>query len=271
MMSKRRLLSSLPCMPPPRRFRCSAALLANEQYAHYARFALQPIPDAAVDAAFRQALNQLSGKLLVGVINSIGVRKDIQAVEALTAKLGDQDLEVVAAAAAALGAIADPPAATALKAALQQATDANGQAVARGCLLCAENLNEAGSRDEAIAMYDLVWAAKAPKSEQMAGLRGAILARQGDGIELVIEQLKGSDAAAADIALRAAREIAGPEVRAALRTSCGSLSPHNGRSYCWYWVNWATKIHSRSPLPRRLMELPKSSLPPWPHWPRSEM
>ncbi len=64
-----------------------APLLSDEKLAHYARFALEANPDPAVDELFRQSLDQLSGNLLIGVINSIGVRKDAQAIAALTARL----------------------------------------------------------------------------------------------------------------------------------------------------------------------------------------
>src|SRR5689334_14093880 len=51
-----------------------AALLANEQMNHMARYALETIPDPSVDEALRAALGQLQGRPLVGVIGSIGVR-----------------------------------------------------------------------------------------------------------------------------------------------------------------------------------------------------
>ena len=57
-------------------------------------------------------------RLLVGVINSIGVRRDAEAVESLAARLKDRDAEVASAAAVALGRIGNAAAATALEAAL---------------------------------------------------------------------------------------------------------------------------------------------------------
>ncbi len=85
-----------------------AALLSDPKLAHYARFGLEPIPDPAVDQAFREALGKLKGKLLVGVINSIAVRKDPGAVDALGKLLHDDDPEVAQAAWAALGRIRSP-------------------------------------------------------------------------------------------------------------------------------------------------------------------
>ena len=58
-----------------------AALLADPQVAHYARFGLEPIPDPSVDAALRDALKKLKGKLQTGVIQSISNRRDAKAVK----------------------------------------------------------------------------------------------------------------------------------------------------------------------------------------------
>src|SRR5512138_1610120 len=51
-----------------------APLLADEQLGHMARYALETIPDPSVDAALREALGKVKGRLLAGVIGSIGVR-----------------------------------------------------------------------------------------------------------------------------------------------------------------------------------------------------
>ena len=60
-----------------------AGLLSDQELAHYARFGLEPLPDPSVDAALRTALGDLDGGLLVGVINTIGMRQDEEAVDAL--------------------------------------------------------------------------------------------------------------------------------------------------------------------------------------------
>jgi hypothetical protein len=53
-----------------------APLLSDEKLAHYARFALEANSAPAVDELLRKSLDQLHGNLLIGVINSLGVRKD---------------------------------------------------------------------------------------------------------------------------------------------------------------------------------------------------
>ena len=69
---------SAPPMPVP----VLAGLLADEQLSHYARFGLESNPSPDVDEALRQGAGQTGWTRLVGVINSIGVRRDKQAVDA---------------------------------------------------------------------------------------------------------------------------------------------------------------------------------------------
>lgn len=82
-----------------------AALLSDEKLSHYARTGLEPIPDPSVDEALRAALPKLKGKLLAGAINSIGLRRDTKAIEALARLMYDGDAEVARAASAALARI----------------------------------------------------------------------------------------------------------------------------------------------------------------------
>ena len=84
-----------------------AELLDNEQLASWARIPLEAIPDTACDAALRDAAGRLSGKLLVGVVNSLGVRRDAAAVDMLAKLVLDpqQDAAVAGSAAIALGKI----------------------------------------------------------------------------------------------------------------------------------------------------------------------
>lgn len=85
-----------------------AALLTDPQLSHYARYALEPMPDPAAAEALRAALGKVKGRLLVGVINSLGQRRDAQSVEALGKLLDDPDREVAEAASAALARIRPP-------------------------------------------------------------------------------------------------------------------------------------------------------------------
>lgn len=85
-----------------------AALLGDEHLSVYARTALEQIPGEAAADALVAALPRLHGARLVGVINSLGVRRDARAVDALSKLVGSTDVAVSQAASAALARIRPP-------------------------------------------------------------------------------------------------------------------------------------------------------------------
>ena len=201
-----------------------AALLPDKELASWARIALEAIPDPAADEALRQAMGGLKGRLLVGVINSIGVRRDAKAVDALVPRLKDADADVASAAAAALGRIGGAQAAKALEQSLAGAPPAVRPTVAEGCILCAERYLADGQRDAAIKLYDVVRKADVPKQRMLEATRGAILARQAAGVPMLVEQLRSTDQAMFGMGLRTARELPGPEATQALVAELGKAA-----------------------------------------------
>jgi NADPH-dependent ferric siderophore reductase len=85
-----------------------AALLDSPQLSLYARAALETMPGDAADEALRAGLEKLQGKLLAGVINSIGKRRDVNALASLEKLRHDADAEVAGSANAALARIRPP-------------------------------------------------------------------------------------------------------------------------------------------------------------------
>ena len=184
-----------------------AALLGDEKLSHMARYALEPIADPAVDEALRDALGKLKGRPLVGVIISLGVRRDAKAVPALGKMLRDSDADVAQAAARALGSIGDSAAAKALQAALPNAPAANQLAFCEGLFRCAEALAAKGQRDQAVAIYDQLRNLKQPHQARTGAVRGAILARGKDGPALLREYLRSDDYILFSAAVQAALEL----------------------------------------------------------------
>ena len=82
-----------------------APLLADPQLSHYARFALEPMPDPSASEALRNALAKVQGKLLAGVVTSIGNRRDREAIGALESLRHHADPDVARAASVALAHI----------------------------------------------------------------------------------------------------------------------------------------------------------------------
>jgi HEAT repeat protein len=85
-----------------------AGLLMDERLSVYARTALEQVPGPEADQALRSALSQLSGKQLIGVINSIAVRRDVKAIDELSRLYRSPDLAVSKAAETALARIRPP-------------------------------------------------------------------------------------------------------------------------------------------------------------------
>ncbi len=203
-----------------------ARLLPDPQLSSWSRIALEAIPGPEANEALRNAAYSLEGKLLIGTINSIGVRRDESAVDLLTTRLQDRDAEVASAAAAALGQIGNAAAVKSLRQALTAAPDKVRSAVADGCVVSAEQLHAAGKSAEAATIYDEVRKADVPKQRILEATRGAILARSSaDGIQLLTEQLRSPDKAMFQLALGTAREFPGSEVDKALAAEVAKATP----------------------------------------------
>ncbi len=224
-----------------------AALLGDEKLSHMARYGLEPIPDPAVDDALRDALGKLKGRPLVGVIGSIGVRRDARAVRPLAKMLQDTDNQVAQAAARALGKIGNRRAARVLQRALPNVSAANQLDVCEGLFRCAEAFVAEGRRDVAIEIYDGLRKLDAPHQVRAGGLRGAILARgsvgkisrrpgetiqqwilrRNDGVTLLLEHLHSDDYILFSAAVQTAQELPGAEVTLALSTVLYRLPADN--------------------------------------------
>jgi HEAT repeat protein len=153
-----------------------AALLADKDLAHMSRYALERIPAPEAAQALRDALPKVGGALKVGVIGSLGVRRDAASVAALKALLGDADKSIACAAACALGDIGNPEAAKALVEAAKKTPKGVKEAVADAALACAERLVADGKKAEAMQVYKAFAGADQPKHIRLAATRGLLSA-----------------------------------------------------------------------------------------------
>ena len=200
-----------------------AALLPDEKLSHMARYGLETIPDSSVDKALRDAAGKLQGRPLVGVIGSIGVRRDAKAVKLLTKLLQAPENDVAQAAAKSLGSIGTKAARNALLDALDGVSAANQLAFCEGLLRCAEAAAAKGDRDAALETYDRLRQVPAPQQVRAAALRGTILNRQADGLPLLSLALHNDDLSLFFAACRTAQEMPGPEVTRLLAGQLPSL------------------------------------------------
>jgi len=207
--------------------RCIPALvpmLPDQKLNHMARYALEPIPDPAVDEALRSALGRCKGRALAGVITSLGVRRDPKAAGPIAKFLASTDPDVAQAAARALGSIATDEALAALERALPKATGVQRLAVCEGLLRCAEALAAKGSKQKAQAIYDKLRAIPNPPHQvRTAALRGSVLMRGDAGIPLLLEAIRGKDFVLVEAAARTAMEMPGSAVTKALAAELPNL------------------------------------------------
>ena len=151
-----------------------AALLADKELSHMARFALERIPAAEAAAALRDALGKTNGVEKAGVIGSLGARRDTASIAALALLVADSDAQIATAAATALGDIGSGESAKALQEA-KPAGDAVQLRVADAQLTAGERLLAAGDKAGAMAVYKLLIASPA-KNIRLAATRGMLLA-----------------------------------------------------------------------------------------------
>ena len=202
-----------------------ATLLSDPQLAAWTRIPLETIPDPACDKALRDAAADLRGRLLVGVINSIGVRRDAEATELLIAKATDADPEVACAAAAALGRIGGPEVSGTLISLLKHQNPELRSTAAYACVRCAEMSLKDGKEKQAVSLYDSVAAADVPKQRILEATRGSVLARGEEGLAIISELLSAEDREMFRVALRLLQERPGMKISDKMVTKIEALPP----------------------------------------------
>jgi HEAT repeat protein len=205
-----------------------AAMLPDEKLNHVARGVLETIPDPAAEAALLDAVSQLNGRPLVGVIGSLGVLKSTKAAKPLSGLLAAADPDVAQAAARALGRIGTDEAAQVIQKALPKTTPVNRLAFCEGLLRCAEAMTARGETKSALGLYEELSKLKdAPHQVRAAATRGLILAGGKGGLGTLKSSLASSDYIVFAAAARTALELPGAEVTQMLVSLLPQLRPDN--------------------------------------------
>jgi HEAT repeat protein len=200
-----------------------AAQLANDKLNVYARTALEAIPGDEAAAALRDAATKLSGRPLVGVLDSLGQMRDAASVELLAEKLKDGDASVRAAAAVALGTIADARSIEALQAALVD-SGAEAPGFGEACIKGADSIAHSSPK-AALALYDRLLESKAPEHVRLAAALGRSQVSGEDPAKWLAAQLTSAEPGQFNLGLSAARKMGGAETTAALMKLLPSLEP----------------------------------------------
>jgi HEAT repeat protein len=202
-----------------------AQLLSDEKLGQYARDVLEQMPDPAAGEALRAALDQLQGNALIGVVNSLGMRRDERAVTALSRLATNGAPAVAGPALLALGRIGTPDALKVIEPAMERGPAERRASAAEACLIMAERQAQEGRSDAAVALYEKVRHAELPLPLRVSATRGAIAVSGDRGLALLIEQLHSPELAMRDLALRAIRELREPQVTPRLVEELDRLSP----------------------------------------------
>jgi len=151
-----------------------AGMLTGEETSDMARYALERIPGSAVDEALRKSLRKARGNARIGIINSLGQRRDKDSVRILSRILGRPNQQAAIAAAAALGHIAGSQAAEALAEAKDKAEGRLLSVVLDAYLKCADRMVDEGNKIKAMAIYKELQKEGMPKPIRTAALTGMI-------------------------------------------------------------------------------------------------
>ncbi|MHC4741528.1 MAG: HEAT repeat domain-containing protein [Planctomycetota bacterium] len=149
-------------------------LLLGKETSHIARYALERIPDERSAVALRKALPNVPDKLKVGIISSLGTRRDEKSIATFARLLGDSDIQIAKTAAQSLGIIGTPAAAKELSKFAKKSPENMKMAVGDACLACAERLVADGKRRDAMALYQMLRGKDQPKRIQAAATKGML-------------------------------------------------------------------------------------------------
>ncbi len=191
-----------------------AKLLDDPQTAEIARYTLDAIPGDASLAALRDALSRLQGPVRIGVINSLGLRRDDKAARELAELLSHTDPSVASAAVEALGKIATAEAASALQSA--RATPTTAIRLHNARLQCAERRAATGDAQSAAGIYEQIWSSDLPPAQRVGGLLGLARVAPDKAVPVVLSTLAADEPLLQATAMQLASRLPGAAVTTAL-------------------------------------------------------
>jgi HEAT repeat protein len=200
-----------------------APLLEDKDLSHMARYVLERMTDPAAGKALRDSLAKATGKVKVGIINSLGMRQDAESTAALVALLKDSDAEVAVAAAAALGRIGAKEAAAPLAEFLASASKEIKFAAIDASLDLAGGLAKKGDKDEAAKIYQKLYAPDQTAGVRRAALQGLAMVKPAETTAEILKALSSEDATFRGLAVSMIKEMPGAEVTKAFAAELPKL------------------------------------------------
>jgi HEAT repeat protein len=203
-------------------------LLSDEALREDARRALERIPTENASRVILKALPNAKGIFKVGLINTLGKKRYVEAVDALADALKDDDEAVRIAAIEALGRIPDKRCEPILKTAITQAKNERQRHIALDAYLrLADGLAEVGEKKLSGEMAFWVYKESGDLSAMRAALISLAKALGVDAVKTLIDALRNDDEQIRRIALSLLLDLRGPEVTQAL---CEELKRAEGNT-----------------------------------------
>ncbi len=200
-------------------------MLTKPATSDMARYALERIPGEKIDKVLRAALENTAGKVRVGIINTIGERRDEKAVDELAKEAKSQDPMVSTAAMVALGKIGGERAARILDDVKSHVRPKEHRVWADAYLMCADSLLPGGKKDEAGDIYQQLYSEDEPLPIRIAALRGLMHVEGSDeAVKLISEVLKDDSRQMRSAAISLSKDIRGKAMTNSLAGVFGELS-----------------------------------------------
>lgn len=174
-----------------------AMLLTDAHLSHMARYALQRIPHEEAGKALRESLAKTSGELRIGIVNSLGERRDAAAVPIVDGLLTSADRDTALAIVEMLGKVGNEAAAEVLarleRMRVPGAATTPTDRLADALLRCADALATDGHGKRARELYSLAGREGHHRHVRIAALRGLAFLQPIETAPMVADLLTSKD------------------------------------------------------------------------------
>jgi HEAT repeat protein len=212
-----RMIASEACIAP------LLKMLNEEKSADVARLALENLPCKAVCDGLLAALKSSSGKIQIGIINTLAARHNPALVGEVKGYLGSGNADLTRASLQALGRVGGAGAVAALKSAK---VSAEFEPLRERTLMdAAFNLAKAGGKGEAVAAFEETFRGGKNLPAVIAALNGLVDFGGAKGVKAVCGALKDSRPQVALAAAKAAQRMENKTVTKELCAALPGLPP----------------------------------------------
>jgi len=176
-----------------------------------ARCILENIPaPAAIDKLHQALFAAVEPKWQIGLINSLGARRNSASIDWIARMLKDRNASVARAAAAALGSIGNAEAIGVLNDLRLVSVGELHNAIADALLACAQKALSSGDRETALTIWRKMYENPTEaRLVRIAALRAMVAAQGAEAVGVVVGLVAGNDQAIKPVAMELAREIPG--------------------------------------------------------------